>query len=411
MSVIAKSKCDCPSPKEMKKTLNEGSCKIENNDEFVEKQKKRHKKTQEHNEQEKSKPKKKRHLKTEYKIRNKTWKDESCKKLLIDYEGNPVDAINRVEKLTEKIWDDFFHYLKNKGIDVGGKKIGIFKCIYESGGNPISIVKCIWNFLPVSNIPDAYEIIKKALALYGNVDVWSEVGKNLEEIEKYKNCTQKGMSAAECKEKLKEAKDRIFQEAVEGNTCLKARRCLLQPYKPEVDKEKALESTEKNKMSPKDEVFKLNNKSGCCPGQRAHHVVPQTKFDRKVTPKELENDDYNSDTTCDNYSKQMHDNAPTVCVEGGHSSGTHGKMHEKTDKQTRNDVDSNEPHTLEQTLTQSAKAFKETFKNCDEACIKAQLDSYYNHKGLEACLKERGPRNKIGKPIKKKDEVIREDEV
>ena len=157
--------------------------------------------------------------------------------------------------------------------------------------------------------------------------------------------------------------------------------------------------------TPMDKAFKLDQKKGCCPGQRAHHVVPQTKFDRKRTKEELERlrkdygDDYNEETTCSKYTKSVHNNAPTICVEGGHSSGTHGKMHGETDEATRDTVNNATEHNLENTLEASAKAFEKTFPHCKKECIKEQLDNYYKGKGLEECLEARGARGKTEKPI------------
>lgn len=62
---------------------------------------------------------------------------------------------------------------------------------------------------------------------------------------------------------------------------------------------------------------------GCCKGQTAHHVMPDSYFTKKgkrgVPDKGI----------CKGYNVCE---APTVCVEGaGHSHGSHGKMHDATD--------------------------------------------------------------------------------
>ena len=92
-----------------------------------------------------------------------------------------------------------------------------------------------------------------------------------------------------------------------------------------------------------------------------------------------------------------------MCVEGGHSSGAHGDMHAATDEATEDAVYKDTPHTLDNTLEASAQAFEKTFSHCKKECIKEQLDKYYKNKGLEECLKARGPRNKTGGEIKKDD--------
>ena len=140
-----------------------------------------------------------------------------------------------------------------------------------------------------------------------------------------------------------------------------------------------------------DKAFKLDQSKGCCPGQRAHHLIPETKFDG-----------------CTNYTSTMHSGAPTVCAEGGHSSGTHGELHGKTDDNTRDMVEGTYAYSstgcngrkassLKCTIEASAEAFVKTFygSKCKKACIKKQLEDYYKDLDYEIA-----PKDKVGKKIK-----------
>jgi len=405
----AKPNCACA--KDINSDI-EKKCEIKGDEEFLADQKHRNKRR-------KAKGKK------VYRERHKTWKDTSCKKLLIDYETKPETLEEKIKEIEEELLDIKVDLPNAK--EVADKFLEELDCF--GGTSPLGRFAC--NLISISDSIDG--IIDKMGTLTRNketvkrrvshiIDLTDRVGdykSKVEDLVKYKDCGQSvGLTKKQCDEKIKKIKKDTYNamnKAVEADPCLKAKRCKLQEYKPESDIVKY--KSKKGINSPKDTLFGLHKKGGCCPGQRAHHVVPQTKFDRKRSKKELEalrekyGEEYNKDTTCTNYTKKMHDNAPTVCVEGGHSSGTHGKMHDATDKQTKKAVNSNKPHTLDATLEDSAKAFEKTFSQCKKECIKQQLEKYYNGKGLEKCLKARGARNKTGQPIKKTDDVIRGDEL
>ena len=139
------------------------------------------------------------------------------------------------------------------------------------------------------------DIIKDRIAkLKGAIENVDELKKNVEDLAK--------LEGEEKRQKKEEIYDKIA-ESVNNDPCLKARRCQLIPYKD--NKLTASNPKTKDKgATPMDKAFKLDQKKGCCPGQRAHHLIPATKFDG-----------------CTNYTSTMHSGAPTVCAEGGHSSG------------------------------------------------------------------------------------------
>lgn len=130
-----------------------------------------------------------------------------------------------------------------------------------------------------------------------------------------------------------------FADHVAAHDCLSARRCQLVPKNP------------------------TTGQPGCCPGQTGHHLVEGASFEGVNG---ISNYDYSK--------------APCVCVEGFNQSfGTHGLMH--TFQST------SAPTTPTQSYSSArdngASAMKKTFpeSNCNEECIKAQIDAYHKQDG------------------------------
>lgn len=138
-----------------------------------------------------------------------------------------------------------------------------------------------------------------------------------------------------------------------------------------------------------DKLLKLDQKDGCCPGQRAHHVIPKSRV-----------------SNCQGYD---HNKAPTVCVEGGNNSGTHGKLHMATDKNTEDMVygiyehspsANKEPSSMASAIEASAQAMSKEF-GCDKTCIKRELDKFYR----KLCPNGVVLKDRNGKVIEKDREV------
>jgi hypothetical protein len=150
---------------------------------------------------------------------------------------------------------------------------------------------------------------------------------------------------------------KIQEAAVKKDKCLQARKCLLEPYN------KSLMPTT------------LASKNGCCPGQTAHHIIPDSYF----------KSDNGNIPDCDkgNPTQQYtHGGAPTVCAEGGNATGSHGKMHTLTDKFATEKIKGGEL-TYEDAKKSALEAHAKTFGGgCGEnnACIAAQLDNYFKKK-------------------------------
>jgi hypothetical protein len=151
----------------------------------------------------------------------------------------------------------------------------------------------------------------------------------------------------------------------EANECLAARRCMLQPYKP----------------------------NRCCAPQTGHHLIEASAlFDKgrggsdsvPLAGVNTGTEDYNEDK------------APCVCAEGvNQNTGSHGRMHtlQSTEaaKAKEADLKLSNGKTIRQKATTYKKAkqngiqaMKTTFpnSNCEDGCIEKQLDNYHSQCGI-----------------------------
>ena len=134
----------------------------------------------------------------------------------------------------------------------------------------------------------------------------------------------------------------------EFDACLRAKKCQLVPYKSNT---------------------KANTKKGegCCPGQTAHHVIPDSAA---------------KSAGCEDY---KYGTAPTICLEGQDNNfGSHGRAHTKLDMDIKdyNGVGKPpKPISYDKMRDKSLDAIKDSTEQCNRACLRAQLDSYYTKCG------------------------------
>ena len=143
--------------------------------------------------------------------------------------------------------------------------------------------------------------------------------------------------------------DKSKNTGYKNNACVKAKRCMLVPYKP---------------------------KSGCCPGQTPHHLVPKRGF------KEV--------------AKYNEDKAPCVCAEGfswhreeaskfPDAEKTHADLHDLQDYRERQKIKAapaaskgkamSYAEARDSGLAAHAAIFPES--RCNKNCLKEQLDNYH----------------------------------
>jgi len=145
----------------------------------------------------------------------------------------------------------------------------------------------------------------------------------------------------------------------------------------------------KNK-SPMDTLLKLDQPDGCCPGQQAHHVIPSAKFDDSseytlVKDKVRTVEGQKIIVKKGIGSKSTEAKAPTICLEGGNNNGSHGKLHKKTDDNTKkmlngkygNAACNNNASSMKCTIEASAQAMEDKF-GCDKECVEKELKAFYD---------------------------------
>lgn len=149
----------------------------------------------------------------------------------------------------------------------------------------------------------------------------------------------------------------MAEKAARKSKCIKARKCLLEPY---------------NKSLMPVTLF---SSSGCCPGQTAHHLIPDSFF----------KSEHGNIADCDKgnpLNQYTHGGAPTVCSEGGNATGSHGKMHDLMNELATKEIDNGEL-TYEKAKKAALEAHSRVFgSECGDnnLCLAVQLDNYYKKK-------------------------------
>ncbi len=164
-----------------------------------------------------------------------------------------------------------------------------------------------------------------------------------------------------------------MQKQAAKKGCLGARKCLLEPY---------------NSSTGNLGKSMFSNK-GCCPGQTAHHLIPNSAFQEERGKTNSNIDDCKKSFWSKQGTYYTEGGSPTVCVEGiNQHQGSHGDIH--TDSKTLFDMVPN-PH-YSAYRNKAITAQKQTFpsSNCSTKCMKSQLDNYYK----KACRKDSFPTRK-----------------
>lgn len=221
-----------------------------------------------------------------------------------------------------------------------------------------------WAITAVDLAYTGYELYQKIPEMKEQLSELQEIAGKLEEsfkdisktLEKYKDELKNFDKLP--KERQKEVSNEVLA-AIQGayaraNPCLKARKCFLVPFKET-----------KNKAS----TWKGD---ACCPGQTGHHLLPDVMFRDPNAPREDNRDKTQKMKCWDNYTEG---GAPTICLEGGSNSGSHGLVHEGTARLI-------EPFrsggTMKYTTARDMLAAQiSTLYGCDKDCLIAQLDAYY----------------------------------
>lgn len=185
---------------------------------------------------------------------------------------------------------------------------------------------------------------KGKAALDAFESIW-DIGDKVEEI------------LADIKDEPVKAMTNLMTLLAQMDPCIRARKCMLVPYKNTDGTPKA--------------VAQARHGQGCCPGQTGHHILPNSMTAGR----------------CPGYD---HGDAPVICLEGTTNApdwGSHGAAHKKLkDKIEDYRADRSEKKSSPNTINYKdasrlgIEAVREAgARQCDAACLQAQLDAHYNH--------------------------------
>ncbi|NHZ38473.1 HNH/endonuclease VII fold toxin-2 domain-containing protein [Massilia rubra] len=144
------------------------------------------------------------------------------------------------------------------------------------------------------------------------------------------------------------------------NPCMRARKCLLIPYKNTTPDGVNVPEVEKNKATAQ-----ARHGTGCCPGQTGHHIIPNAMMEG---------------VGCAAYE---YENAPTICLEGtknGFEHGSHGLAHKNLSESIKEYKKKNNSNFLDykEAKKQGIDAVVEAGAfHCNRECLEAQIDSHY----------------------------------
>ncbi|MFC3156035.1 HNH/endonuclease VII fold toxin-2 domain-containing protein, partial [Gilvimarinus japonicus] len=312
------------------------------------------------------------------------WMDEHCTGLWLKPHESNLTSINELtdtynQKLTElkesvtklnsagEIFSEMLSLLWEESmwstLKIGGKFLGksAIKAIVGGASATTGAGLVVTGAMAAWTIKDLYDTIGTVAELLGDKgaalkQAFNEIG-NLDET-------------------VAKLQKELVDDPVKGltntmttlakiNPCVRARKCLLVPYK----------NTKSKKKTVKDG-------NGCCPGQTGHHIMPNAMFKDK-----------DNKSVCPGYN---YNEAPVMCLEGTNNAkgwGSHGSAHSNLEVDMKHYRD----ERFEKNQNTDVISYKEgskicidavreaAAKNCDPECLQAQLDHHYNQcKDLEA---------------------------
>jgi hypothetical protein len=109
--------------------------------------------------------------------------------------------------------------------------------------------------------------------------------------------------------------------------------------------------------------------NGCCPAQTGDHLVPKSSFFKES----VDHGEF-----MDGWEKYKINDAPTMCLEGGSNSGSHGLRHAHHKSTT--DFPPKKSRPFNDEVDHCVKGAKAVAPDCSEECIKHQLKK--GHQGM-----------------------------
>ena len=337
-------------------------------------------------------------------VRNMTWKDKHCGKMLLNLRGDELQ--NRLEQLSGQA-DEMMGDLQEIAMDAGwnlaaeaaakyGGKVALRHAlatgICGGGGAAVgSVAPGVGTVVVgaagtiICNV--GATILDVVSGLWTIWDTWSDISDIKElvadgygKLEKATQTAERIREVIDDPDKIEDLKQDVMAEMVEAATtdpCLKARKCHLVPYSPSSQgrygqKEKDVEGGKGMGLFDVGPMS-LADSRGCCPGQTAHHLIQDSWLKEPGSKRGAGN-------RCAS-GKYSENKAPTVCVEGMNQRvGSHGTIHQATEDRLQAHLDkSGGKFSMANAIDVAAKAHQDMVgKNtCNQACIKDQIRDYF----------------------------------
>lgn len=353
-------------------------------------------------------------------IRNMTWKDKHCGKMLLNIRGDAF--ANRIDELSTKAeemmgdleqiaadagWNMVAEATARYGGKVAARHAGATLICGGGGAAAGSVVPVAGTAAGgaagavVCNIGAA--VVDVVSGLWTAWDTWSNISEMKDlAAEAYQRVDQARQTADRISEviedpsKLDELRQDVMDEMVNAGVndpCLKARKCFLVPYTPSQQGtyDKDLKSIRGGTTPGIFDAGPMNlgDSRGCCPGQTGHHLIQDAWLKSDGAAR-------GAGDLCSsgNYDDGK---APVVCVEGmDQNTGSHGTIHTETEEELRSHLGRNGGRfTMDDAIDVAANAHENTVgrNTCNKECIKEQLRDYYDRMGCNprATDKNGGP--------------------
>ncbi len=345
-----------------------------------------------------------------YKVRDKTWKDAHCKKLLFSLRTDVKKQMEKFERAANEMSEDLLELpeglIKDKIIESSinyGKKTAVRHVVATGlcgsagavGGTAVAPGPgTVAGGVAAAGICNVGALVLDAgsavWTVYTSVNdvwtTWDHIEEASDNLKKAIKDAKKIMKAANDPDKLKQLKKEMgdeMEQVARNNPCLKARRCKLVTQKKDPRQKDNLNQT--GKRNTLSDTFGMGDTRGCCSGQTGHHLIQDAWLKSPPVTNEVTGRmkamPRGAGDLCEAYDENK---APMVCVEGaGNTEGSHGKIHSETEyalqkKLENREGDCKNGFTMDCAIEVAVKAHKKTFGECDPTCLEAQLKGYYD---------------------------------
>ncbi|UXH80625.1 HNH/endonuclease VII fold toxin-2 domain-containing protein [Roseateles amylovorans] len=277
------------------------------------------------------------------------------------FEDQIADTIKNEKEVVEKVKNEAMEKLQNFAKDYYKEHLNETMGAAAEKAAKRAAMSRFPALMAVVGRVSAYEGLGKLIGNVAGAIATDDMAKRFDAVEKTLNAAQEKLSEVMSftKGKVEDAMASTQAGIAYANPCIKARKCMLIPYK---------------------DTDKTAQGNGCCPGQTGHHVLPDAMFYKYApeTHPKTGKVSMKKGGHRDCWKKYKHGDAPTICLEGTTNratNGSHGIAHKVTNEFIA-DHRSAQSMSYETASTEISKLLGTPF-GCNPDCIKAQLDAYY----------------------------------